>query len=87
MSARSGSSTFTIAYAAGSGGTGAGIELGKGSAPALGHELELAVTVELVAKEVSEADRVGPDPCGHVGEGALVDLEQAELRIAGGEEG
>jgi hypothetical protein len=37
---------------------GGRVELGERGAPALGHELELAVAVELVAEEVPEQDRV-----------------------------
>ena len=53
-----------------------------GLPPALGDALELAVPVELVAKEVAEADRVRPDAGCDVGERALVDLEQTELGVA-----
>ncbi len=60
---------------------------GDGAAPALRDELELPVAVELVAEEVCEQDRPGPDPAHHLGERALVDLEQAQLRVSRGEEG
>src|SRR5258705_5240580 len=57
-------------------------EGGNRGAPARSDELELAIAVELVAKEVAEEERLRPDPAGHLGERALVDLEQAELGIA-----
>ncbi len=57
-----------------------GRERGDRGAPSLGDLLELAVAVELVAKEVPEADRPGPDPAGDVRKRSLVHLEQAELR-------
>ena len=47
--------------------------------PALGDELELAVPVELVAEEVTEADRARSKSHRNLRQGALVDLEQAEL--------
>src|SRR5207237_3061093 len=37
------------------------IELRNGAAPPLGHELELAVAVELVTEEVAETDGARPD--------------------------
>ena len=55
--------------------------------PAAGHELELAVAIELVAEQVAEADRPRPEPPSHLGQRRLVDLEEAELRVSGGEEG
>src|SRR5439155_12331471 len=51
-----------------------------GGAPTRGDVLELAVAVELVAEEVSQADGPGPQPLRHLRESRLVDLEQAELR-------
>ena len=56
---------------------------GDGRPPALGHELELAVTVELVAKEVSEEHRprVGTDD--RLRQGGLVHLEEPKLRVLG----
>ena len=56
------------------------------SAPALCHVLELAVTVELVAKQVPQADRARPDPVRDLRQGGLVHLEQAQLRIPGRQE-
>ena len=47
--------------------------------PALGDELELAVPIELVAEEVAQADRAGSKSHRNLRQGALVDLEQAEL--------
>src|SRR6185295_8483016 len=61
------------------------IEVDDGTAPAFGDVLELAVTVELVAEEVPEADSLGPDASGDVGERALVDLEEAEIGSVRGE--
>ena len=52
----------------------------------LGDVLELAVAVELVAEEVAEQERARPDPSSDLRQRALVDLEQAELRVAGGEQ-
>ena len=57
------------------------------SAPARGDALELAVAVELVTKEVAEQQRLGPDTACDLGQGAFVDLEEAELGVAGAEEG
>jgi hypothetical protein len=61
-------------------------QLRHGRAPASGHELELAVAVELVAEEVPEAERARPDAPRHLGQGSFVDLEQAELGVARAEE-
>ena len=61
-------------------------ELGDGRAPAPGDQLELAIAVELVAKEVAEADGPGADAAEHLGERSLIDLEQAELGTARGEQ-
>ena len=59
-----------------------------GRAPALGDELELAVAVELVAEEVAEAkQRRGCSAPRDLGQRGLVDLEQAELGVAGSEAG
>ena len=61
------------------------LRVGEGGdrlAPAGGDELELAVAVELVAEEVAEEQRLRPDPAGHLGQRALVDLEQPELGVA-----
>ena len=55
-------------------------------APALGDELELAVPVELIAEEIPEADRSRPEPSQELGQCALVDLEEPELRVAGAEQ-
>src|SRR2546426_849760 len=57
-----------------------------GCAPALGDQLELAVAVELVAKQIPEADAPRPDPSSHLSQRSLVALEQPELRIASGEQ-
>ena len=54
-----------------------------GDAPAFGDELELAVAVELVAKEVPERDGTRPRAPDRLGQRALVDLEEAELRACG----
>ena len=48
-------------------------------APALGHELELAVAVELVAEEVAEQQRARPHALECLRKRALVHLEQPEL--------
>ena len=50
-----------------------------GGAPALGDELELAVAVELVAKEVAEGEHARLQPLERLGQRGLVDLEQAEI--------
>src|SRR5262249_4965160 len=57
------------------------VELANRTAPALGDVLELAVTVELVAEQVPEAERTRAQPIGDLGERGLVDLEQPELGI------
>ncbi len=62
-------------------------EVRDGSAPALGDDLELAVAIELVAKEVAERNDPGPHACQRLGECSLVDLEEAELRMAARDEG
>ena len=51
--------------------------------PALGDELELAVAVELVAEQVAEAHRPRRELARELGKRALVDLEEAELGVAG----
>ena len=51
--------------------------------PALGDELELAVAVELVAEQVAEAHRPRRELAHELGKRALVDLEEAELGVAG----
>ena len=56
------------------------------SPPTLGDQLELAVTVQLVTEEIREADDAWSNARGDLGQRALVDLEQAELRITRGEE-
>ena len=48
-------------------------------APTLRDVLELAVAIELVAKEVAETDRLRPDARENFREGRLVDLEEAEV--------
>ena len=50
-------------------------QVGHGSAPALGHELELAVPVELVAEEVAETDRPRPQALDELRQSRLVHLE------------
>jgi hypothetical protein len=49
--------------------------------------LELAVAVQLVAEEVREQQRARLHAARDLGQCALVDLQQAELRVARGEEG
>ena len=61
-------------------------QCGDRLAPALGHELELAVAVELVAEEIAEADRPRPEALQELGQRALVHLEEPELGIAGAEQ-
>ena len=56
---------------------------GHGGPPPLGHELELAVAVELVTEQVGEADRPGSESADQLRQSRLVDLEQAEVRVAG----
>ena len=55
---------------------------GDGVAPAGGDGLELAVAVELVAKEIAKEHCARPDAPGDLGKRGLVDLEEAELRVA-----
>src|ERR1700751_73980 len=55
--------------------------------PALCHELELAVTVELVAKEIAETDRTRSQTPHELRQRTLVDLEQPELSVPGREQG
>src|SRR5262249_38063879 len=62
------------------------VERANGAAPALGDVLELAVTVELVAEEVPEADRTRVQALGNLGKRRLVDFEQSELGVAHFEE-
>ena len=66
---------------------GVGIELAHGCPPAFGGQLELAVTVELVAEEVSEANGSRPERSGDGRKGTFVDFEEAELRAARRQEG
>src|SRR5262249_9932787 len=63
-----------------------GGQLLDGRSPTAGNELELAVSVELVAEEVAETDRTGPQPPSGLGQRGLVDLEQPELCVARGEQ-
>ena len=56
-------------------------------APARCEQLELAVAVELVTGQVPEQERLRAHAARNFGERAFVDLEQAERRPAGGEEG
>jgi hypothetical protein len=58
---------------------GACPESRNGRPPAPGHELELAVAVELVAEEVRQADDTRADAARHLRERALVHLEEAEV--------
>src|SRR6476620_11779598 len=58
-----------------------GREILHSRAPAFGDELELAVAIELVAKEIAEADHPRTEPPRDLGEGRLVDLEQAQLGV------
>ena len=58
-----------------------GRQVGHGGAPAAGDELELAVAVELVAKQVAEADRARPHAPRDLRQRALVDLEQPQLGV------
>jgi len=60
--------------------------LGDRSAPARRDDLELAVAVELVAEEIAEEQRLRPNAARHLGERALVDLEETELGPARSEE-
>ena len=67
-------------------------ELGVGQrgnrlAPAGSDQLELPVAVELVPEQVAEEERTRPDAAHHLGKRRLVDLEEAELRAVGVEEG
>src|SRR5687768_16713474 len=62
-------------------------EVPDGGSPALRDVLELSVAVELVAKQVPQADGARPDTAGDVGHGGLVDLEQSELGAPRGEQG
>ena len=55
-------------------------------APAPGQELELAVAVELVAKQVAERDGPRRDSPRHLGQRGLVHLEQPQFGISGGDE-
>ena len=61
-------------------------QMGHGTAPALGDELELAVTVELVAEEVPEANRSRPQASHELRESRLVHLEQAQVCVARAEQ-
>ena len=56
------------------------VELGDRPTPAVRDELQLPVAVELVAKEVPQADGLGANALRDLREGALVHLEQAEVR-------
>ena len=60
---------------------------GRRGTPALGDVLELPVAVELVAEEVAEQHRARPDPANDLRQRAFVDLEQAQVGVALGEEG
>jgi hypothetical protein len=54
--------------------------------PARSDELELSVTIELVAKQVAQADRTWPQPACDLRQRRFVDLEQPELCLARGQE-
>ena len=54
--------------------------------PALGHDLELAVPIELIAEEVAEADHARLERRRELGQRSLVHFEQAQLGITGGDE-
>jgi hypothetical protein len=62
-------------------------ESGDRLAPAFGDELELAISVELVAEEIPEADRPRPYAPQDLRQRGFIHLEQAELGVAGREEG
>ena len=64
-----------------------GVELLDGASPALGHELELPVAVELVAEQVAEEDRARAHATRDLRQCSLVDLEQAELGTVSVEQG
>ena len=66
--------------------TGLCRQLGHRFAPASGHQLELAVPVELVAEEVPEADRSRLQAAHEFRQRALVHLEQAEVGAPGREQ-
>jgi len=61
-------------------------ELVDGEAPALGDQLELAVSVELVPEEISQADGARPHAPEHLWERGLVHLEEPELGVPRREE-
>jgi hypothetical protein len=63
-----------------------GSEVAHRGAPALGDVFQLAVAVELVAEEVPEADRTRTNTPRDLREGALVDLQQAQLRVVSGQQ-
>ena len=63
-----------------------GRKAGHRGAPALGDELELAVAVELVAKQVAEADDPRTQAPDELRQRRLVHLEEAELGSVGGEQ-
>ena len=64
-----------------------GRERRHGGPPPFRDVLELAVAVELVAKEVAERDDPRTHPLDHLRQGELVDLEQAEIGVGRREEG
>jgi len=57
------------------------------SAPARSDALELAVPVELVTEEVAEQQRLRLNTACDLRKGPFVDLEEAEVGVAGAEEG
>ncbi len=62
-------------------------ERGDGVPPPRGDDLELAVTVELVAEEVREQQRPRLQAPGELGKRSLVDLEEPEVGVPHAEEG
>ena len=62
-------------------------EARHGRPPALGDELQLAVPIELVAKEIAESDDSRLRALERLRERSFVDFEQTELRAAAGDEG
>ena len=54
--------------------------------PPLGHELELAVAVELIAEKIREGNDAWLGASNRLGKRTFVDLEESELRIPRGDE-
>ena len=59
---------------------------GRRVAPAGGEQLQLAVAVELVAEQVRQQQRPGLYAARHLGQRRLVDLEQPQFGLAGGQQ-